>query len=108
MRMRNKNHEMHKRAAHFLVLLVFLSPFYSAKPQATGASVVLQSAGRSIRIDHLFYETGQGRTLLPAQLTGGVITIATRQWMGEAMTADGHRIRLTITPQGRNFNFSLT
>src|SRR5689334_10761022 len=107
----HKKHKRHKKMWNFLVplvLLVFLPLFYSATPQVTGGSVVLQSARRAIRLDHLFYETARGRTGLPPELTAGVITVSNRKWMREAMTADGHRVRLTITPQGRHFDFSLT
>jgi alpha-glucosidase (family GH31 glycosyl hydrolase) len=90
------------------LLLFGLITAGTSQPQSAGASVVLQQAGRSIHIDHFFYETARGRTPLPLELTSGVTTVANRRWMGETMTADGHRIRLTITPQGRNFDFSLT
>jgi alpha-glucosidase (family GH31 glycosyl hydrolase) len=90
------------------LLLSGLMAAGTSQSQSAGAGVVLQQAGRPIHIDHFFYETNRGRTALPLELTNGVTTVANRRWMGETMTADGHRIRLTITPQGRNFDFSLT
>ncbi len=72
------------------------------------ATVILRTPRRAVRIDHLFFETARGRTPLPPELTRGVLTVATRRWTAEAMTSDGHRVRLTITPQGTSFDFSIT
>jgi alpha-D-xyloside xylohydrolase len=72
------------------------------------ATVILKTARREVRIDQLFFETAQGRTPVPPELTRGVVTVANRRWSNEATTPDGHKVRLTITPQGTNFDFSMT
>jgi alpha-D-xyloside xylohydrolase len=82
-----------------------------AATQSSGrdpASVILKTPRRAVQIDHFFFETARGRTPLPSELTHGELTVSNRRWTGEAMTADGHRVRLTITPQGTNFDFSMS
>src|SRR5215831_10935434 len=72
------------------------------------ATVILKTPRRAVQIDHFFFETARGRTPLPTELTHSVLTVSNRRWTGEAMTADGHKVRLTITPQGTNFDFSMS
>src|SRR5215813_10528598 len=88
-----------------VVMLALAAPQSSERDPAT---VILKTPHREVRIDHLFFETARGRTSLPPELTRGVLTVANGRWTGEAMTADGHRVRLTITPQGTNFDFSMS
>ena len=82
-----------------------------AATQSSGrdpASVILKTPRRAVQIDHFFFETARGRTPLPSELTHGELTVSNRRWTGEAMTADGPRVRITITPQGTNFDFSMS
>src|SRR6185369_11349791 len=60
----------------------------------------------TVRLDQFFFETASGRTTLPA-LPNGVVTVSGRA-LNQTMTADGHNIRLSISPQGGNFNISLS
>jgi alpha-glucosidase (family GH31 glycosyl hydrolase) len=93
---------------HSLLALIL---FALAAPQSVTretATVILQTPRRSVRIERLYFETSRGRTLMPAALTGGVATVANKRWTGETEAADGHRIRLTITPQAGSFVFSMT
>jgi len=94
-----------------LSMIVFMVLALASPPQSTerdGAIVLLQTPRRAVQIDHLFFETASGRTQLPSELTRGVTTVSNRQWSGETRTADGHRIRLAITPRAGNFAFSMT
>jgi alpha-D-xyloside xylohydrolase len=82
-----------------------------AATQSSGrdpATVILKTPRRAVQIDHFFLETARGRTPLPSELTHGELTVSNRRWTSEAMTADGHRVRLIITPQGTNFDFSMS
>jgi len=72
------------------------------------AAVIVKTTRRTVRIDHFFFETARGRTLLPSELTHGVLTVTNRPWTGDVMTADGHTVRLAITPQAANVDVSIT
>jgi alpha-glucosidase (family GH31 glycosyl hydrolase) len=87
-----------------VILLGLSTPQSSERDSAT---VILKTPSHSVRIGHLFFETARGRTPLPPELTRGALTVGNRRWTGETM-ADGHRVRLTITPQGTNFDFSMS
>jgi alpha-glucosidase (family GH31 glycosyl hydrolase) len=91
-----------------MILFTMLALSTPQSTERNGAAVVLQTPRRTVRIDHLYFETARGRTTIPSELTRGIASIANRKWTGEATTADGHRIRLSITPQGTNFGLSLT
>jgi alpha-D-xyloside xylohydrolase len=71
------------------------------------ATVNLLARG-AVRMDQFFFETARGRTMLPAQLTQGVLNVASGRTISQVTTADGHRVRLSITPQGSNFDVSLS
>ncbi len=88
-----------------VIVLALASPQSGERDPVT---VILKTPRRTVRIDHFFFETARGRTPLPSELTHGELTVANRRWTGEAMTADGHRVRLTITPQGTTFDFSMS
>src|SRR5262245_8410620 len=72
------------------------------------ATVILKSARREVRIDHFFLETARGRTTMPSELTRGLLTVANSRWTGEATISDGHKVRISVTPQGTNFDFALS
>src|SRR5437868_2058391 len=114
---------------HLLFALLMLKTFaVSAQSQPPGtcknasaqgehqALIVLRSkslrlAGpgaesRSLKLDGLFYETAEGRVMLPAQVTAG----ATRdgQLDGRAKMADGRVVRVFVKPDGKDFVLRLS
>jgi alpha-D-xyloside xylohydrolase len=77
--------------------LVLTSP--RLPPRGTGPE------GRSLTLGGLFYETAQGRIMLPASLVANGRAISTR-WTAQA-NVDGRTVRLSINPQGANFDVGL-
>jgi alpha-D-xyloside xylohydrolase len=57
-------------------------------------------AGRVLRLDGLFFETGEGRALVPADLK---VTSRGRRLEGRATLADGRIVTVCAEPQGRDF-----
>ncbi|PYS36903.1 MAG: alpha-glucosidase, partial [Acidobacteria bacterium] len=51
----------------------------------------------------MFYETANGRTVLPAQLTKEASAIKNKQWSGQMRMPDGRTVSLSVLPQGKNF-----
>ncbi|HEV8367431.1 MAG TPA: TIM-barrel domain-containing protein [Pyrinomonadaceae bacterium] len=75
----------------------------------TGDSISLQSnhlkpsvGRRSLTIDQLFFETANGRVLLPPFKA----LVGTKEWTTQT-TVDNHNVRISIQPQNANFNISL-
>jgi alpha-glucosidase (family GH31 glycosyl hydrolase) len=68
------------------------------------SALLLPGVAGPVRIDGLFYETAQGRSALPASLTGrttnGVL-------VAEAAMPDGRTVTVTVRPDGRNYRVSL-
>jgi alpha-D-xyloside xylohydrolase len=83
---------------------------------AHGAELILYSKNltphgqgresRSLKLDGLFYETAQGVTQLPSQLSA-VVQNET-ELKRRAQTADGRVVTLRIKREGKNFNFRLS
>jgi alpha-D-xyloside xylohydrolase len=93
------------------VLLLGFLQTSQAFQTATGntAALILQSNSTGpLTIDGLFYQTAQGRTVLPPALTAGLRTVSTTQWNGQTTMPDGRVVRLSVSPQGGNFNISLS
>src|SRR5436190_17466644 len=71
--------------------------------QQGAATLILQSRNITPRgaltFDGLFYETAQGRTILPAALTSGIRTVSGARWTGQTQMPDGRMLRLSVTPQ---------
>src|SRR5436189_5444509 len=68
-------------------------------------SKYLKSADRTLILDGFFLETAKGRVNLPrfqTAFTNG------RSWKDTTTLADGHRVTVTVQPQGSNFDLSLT
>src|SRR5713101_9457118 len=55
---------------------------------------------RSLKLDGLFYETAQGRTALPAQLTAKQ---KNNEQESEVRMTDGRVVKLSLKPDGKNF-----
>jgi len=87
--------------------VVVLAVAAQQSAERDSATVILKSPRRAVRIDHIFLDTARGRTQLPPELTRGVLTVTNRPWSGDAMMADGHRVRLAITPQRMHFDVSI-
>src|SRR5882672_8105862 len=96
------------------VLLVLLAPMFgfaqtaSPAPREEGHAVLLlpQSAGpkaQALRLDGIFYETGKGRTMLPATLTGNAPDIQNKEVKTEAKMPDGRTVHFDAKREGRNF-----
>jgi alpha-glucosidase (family GH31 glycosyl hydrolase) len=92
----------------FLLLLLVILAF-SAAAQDRRASLALPSknvtAGK-LALDGLFYETAAGRFFLPAQLTDA--QKKNGRIAAEIKMPDGRTIKLSVLPEGQNFNFNLT
>ena len=92
-----------------LVALLSILKASRAQPQKNGdeATLVLESgslAGTSkLKLNGLFYETANGRTVLPAQLTKEASAIKNKQWSGQMRMPDGRTVSLSVLPQGKNF-----
>ena len=88
-----------------LILLVILSTISEAQIASQG-SLTLHSTtlkNRFLKIDGLFFETASGRASIP--ITN--ISIISQARKIEADAA-GHKITISIQPQGSDFNLSLT
>lgn len=60
----------------------------------------------ALRLDGLFFETAQGRTALPAQLTEKMK--ASGQFENQIKLADGRIVKISVKPDGANFNINLS
>jgi alpha-D-xyloside xylohydrolase len=61
--------------------------------------------GRSLTLGRFFYETTQGRTMLPASLTANGRPVSGR-WTAQA-NVGGRTVRLAVNPQGADFDIGL-
>lgn len=97
----------------FLVLLGLITAAYGQAESKRSATLILRSpvlsgsgpAGRTIKIDGLFFETAQGRVTLPPRFTGDV---ARNAWSSQWKMDDGRVVDIRVTPRGRNFLIDLT
>src|ERR1700674_525669 len=102
------------RSIHLICLAVLLSLLNTSHTQSlgqqSGAVLVLQSnslkptqtGAHSLRLDGLFYETANGRSLLPATLTSPRQGIRAKAWTSQATMADGRVVSVSVQPQGEN------
>src|SRR4051812_28391549 len=75
-----------------------------------GAVLMLASrnlATQSLKLDGFFYETAQGRTFLPEQLTRTANRITAAGWRGGVSMPDGRNITMTVAPKGPHFVVTL-
>lgn len=87
----------------------------SSQSTASAATLVLTSPrlpprgsgpdSRSLALGGLFYETAEGRTMLPASLVGNGRAISGR-WSAQA-NVGGRTVHLAVNPQGANFDVGL-
>src|SRR4029079_5266064 len=90
-----------------LIVSVFSILVLCAAAQAQTSGITLQSSnlkdGRTLVIDGLFLETTNGRVpIAPVKAVVGV-----KPFSNEVSTSDGHKVTLSIQPQGSTFNLSL-
>src|ERR1700691_5629982 len=67
------------------------------------AAVFGASAATPPALDGVFYETTNGRTMLPANLA----VDAEKNGAAEATLPDGRVVKMTVSPEGKNFEVSL-
>jgi alpha-glucosidase (family GH31 glycosyl hydrolase) len=60
-------------------------------------------AKRSLRLDGVFFETKQGRTYLPAQLTYDGSPLKGSGFLNQAQMPDGRKVSLSVKQENRNF-----
>ncbi len=86
---------------------VAVAPLPSPSLESAGGRSVLNLPGvaGAVRLDGIFYETAQGRTSLPANLTA---TAQGRTLVARATMPDGRAVTVTVTPDARqNYTVSL-
>ena len=100
---------MKKQSVFLVVLLLFgVAATYS---QNSGSAITLRSrylsaasVNGSLTLDGLFYETATGRTDLPPTLTRNL----NKNSKASAKMPDGRTITVSLIPDGKNFDISLT
>ena len=96
-----------------LALLSLVSAANSQVESNRSATLVLRSpvlagsgpAGRTLKIDDLFFETAKGRVTLPPHFTGDV---ARNPWSSRWKMDDGRVVDIKVTPRGRTFMIELS
>ncbi len=115
---------MRRIVAIHLLLVLFVSVLLVSRPQfkasaqsrESQAVLVLRSnslapqgqgpESRSLKLDGLFYETAQGRTMLPAELTAKA---RNNRLEGQTKMADGRMVSVSLKPEGaKNFIIRLS
>ena len=89
------------------IITALISPVFAQNKTAVIVLPIKNSAQPgNLKLEGLFYETANGKTLLPAELTAK----AGKNGQKEAQTkmSDGRTIKLSVMPDGQNFNLSLT
>jgi alpha-D-xyloside xylohydrolase len=94
------------------LVLIFISFAIADAQRANDAALTLTSknfgSGAPLTISGLFYETAQGRTFLPAELTKDARPIKGKDWRAQVRMPDGRTVVASVVPQGQNFVFRLT
>ena len=94
-----------------LCILMFLSVASAQAQTANEATLLLPSGNLTpkepLRLSGLFYETAQGRTVLPAELTRGAGPTSTNGWLRQMDMPDGRKVTVNLIPQGPDFIIQL-
>jgi alpha-glucosidase (family GH31 glycosyl hydrolase) len=96
------------------ILLLCLSVIGQAQTGAgvDGAGLTLVSrnlaSNAPLKLSGLFYETANGRTFLPEQLTKNARPISASAWWGQVDMPDGRTVTASVVPQAQNFIIHLT
>jgi alpha-D-xyloside xylohydrolase len=109
---------MNTYRAWFLLILLLMFGVGVAQDKKSTAGLTLHSAAlasnplgfgnRSLRLDGIFFETAQGRTLLPSEFGKGSDGIQTRQWESRVKTEGGRVVTVAISPQGDDFTVRIS
>lgn len=95
-----------------LVLIFTTGEAQQPRSNVDAATLILESsnlaAKERLKLDGLFYEAANGRTMLPAQLTRGAKAIKDQPWSGEVRMPDGRVVAVSVTPQSNNFAIRLS
>jgi alpha-D-xyloside xylohydrolase len=112
---------MTKKQAIILLLILIMTSAHSGSQDknlpsgqnSDQASLLLHSdelaaagsgaGNRSLQLDGMFYETAQGRTALPGELTAAARDVRSRLWQAQMKMSDGRVVQITARPQGKNF-----
>ena len=99
----------------FFLVVPVLGPAQTTSPVSMedGQAVLSLPQGssrqnRTLRLDRFFYETAQGRTMLPAQLTGKAQNFKSGAAEAQGKTTDGRIATLSVKQEGRNFVIRLS
>ncbi len=72
------------------------------EPESSGGE------NRWLKLDQMFYETAQGRMILPAALTAKSHDVRGKAWTAQAKTVDGRIVKMSVAPEGKNFIMRLS
>ena len=94
-----------------LLMLVVLTGCTSQKPSfVTGEeqlTLILPSkklpVSDSLKLDGLFFETAEGRTMLPSQLDVKIKRMSKAPFQGTTELEDGRKVTVSLKPKGDNF-----
>jgi alpha-D-xyloside xylohydrolase len=96
----------------FLLVGLWIASSAQQSSAQTQATLLLQSnklkpasGSGSLRIDQLFYETANGRVLLPRQLAPSQ-RISSQLWTNSSRMADGRIVTIAARPEGNDFNIT--
>jgi alpha-glucosidase (family GH31 glycosyl hydrolase) len=91
------------------VMVLFSLSLVYAQPESKSSQAALvlpqgqDSSKRALRMDNLFFETKQGRTYLPAQLTYDGRALKGNEFLNQAQMPDGRKVSLSVKRENRNF-----
>jgi alpha-D-xyloside xylohydrolase len=67
----------------------------------------MEGNSRCLRMDGFFYETAEGRVILPPEFTEGYRGLGGR-WEAQSKTADGRIVTIAVAPQGTDFTVRMS
>ena len=100
---------MKKTNFFYLFFIVLIGGCFSISAQNAAYSLPSKnlSGGDSLKIDGFYYETAEGRVAFPALLAAASPT-KTGALSVSAKASDGRLIKISIVPEGANFNLTLS
>ncbi len=111
---------MKKKLLSVLFLVSIIAAFLNAcssvkrassrQPPATALALHSQELsareGQALNLDGLFYETTNGRVMLPREFFAK--DVSAKSWSAETNMPDGHTVRISMERQGNNFLLRLS
>jgi len=61
----------------------------------------------SLRLDGIYYETAEGRRMMPEEITEGYGRSAGKPWAARTRMADGRSVTISITPEGSDLTIRM-